>query len=79
VWGGAIGWPASLGKPAAKQLSAIAGLHSPLAMTVAVFGALLLGLMLPALRLPVQVPVAAAVTVLTRWMLAAGLWCWRGR
>jgi hypothetical protein len=54
-------------------------LHSPLAMTVAVFGALLLGLMPPALRLPVPVPVAAAVTVLTRWMLAAGLWCWRGR
>jgi hypothetical protein len=55
------------------------GMPAWLAVPGALCAALLLGLMLPALRLPVQVPVAAAVTVLTLWMLAAGLWCWRGR
>jgi hypothetical protein len=201
VLGAAIGWPASLGKPAAEQLAAIAaapdavalgyglyllysiliaplmiglaarvfgGLHSPLAMTVAAFGALsalarsigilrwltvmpalatahagadpaaraqiellfgavtaygggigellgvslfmalalallciggwrrggmpawlmapglvsaalLGGMLLPALRVPLHVPVAAAVTLLTLWMLAAGVWCLRRR
>lgn len=43
-----------------------------------VMSATLLGAMLlPALRIPVHVSVAAAVTVLTLWMLAAGVWCFR--
>jgi hypothetical protein len=201
VLGSAIGWPASLGKPAAEQLSAIAaapdavalgyglyllysilvvplmtglaarvfgGLNSPLATAVVVFGALsglarsigilrwltvmpvlaaahagadpvvrsqiqlvfdaltaygggigellgvslfmalalallclggwlrggmpawlawpgvasaaLLGAMLlPALRVPLHVPVAVAVTGLTLWMLVAAAWCLRRR
>lgn len=34
-------------------------------------------MLLPALRLPVQVPVAAAVSLLAVWMLAVGVWLWR--
>ena len=42
-----------------------------------VSAALLAAMLLPALRIPMHVPVAAAVTVLTLWMLAAGAWCLR--
>lgn len=34
-------------------------------------------LFLPALRVAVDVPVAAAVSMLSLWMIAAGVWCWR--
>ena len=44
-----------------------------------VSAALLGAMLLPALRVPLHVPVAAAVTVLTLWMLAAGAWCLRRR
>jgi hypothetical protein len=44
-----------------------------------VSAALLAALFLPALRLPVHVPVAAAVSLLSLWMLAAGVWCLRRR
>jgi hypothetical protein len=37
---------------------------------------LLLGMLLPALGIAVKVPVAAAVTVLTLWMMAMGAWFW---
>jgi hypothetical protein len=63
--------------PSFAPLAVLAGAW--LAVPGALCAALLLGLMLPALRLPVQLPVAAAVTALTLWMVAAGLWCWRGR
>jgi hypothetical protein len=55
------------------------GLPAWLAVPGAVSAVLLLGLMLPALRLPIQVPVATAVTALTLWMLAAAAWCLRRR
>jgi Domain of unknown function (DUF4386) len=38
--------------------------------------ALLLGLFLPAVGVAVKVPVAAAVTMLSVWMLALGVWFW---
>ena len=34
-------------------------------------------MLLPALRLPVHVPVAAAVSLLALSMLAVGVWLWR--
>ena len=160
VLGAAIGWPASLGTPAARQLAGIAahpaavawgyavylvysmlialvmvglaartfgGLGSPLAATVVVFGALsalarcigevlgvslfmaaalgtlcvgslvqgampgwlsglgcagalaLLGLASPVVGGPQVVPVAGAVSLLSVWMLAAGLWTLKSR
>lgn len=46
--------------------------------SIGVVAAVLLGgLFMPALRLAVDVPVAAAVTMLSVWMIAAGVWCWR--
>jgi Domain of unknown function (DUF4386) len=44
-----------------------------------VSAALLAAMLLPALGLAIQVPVAVAVTVLTVWMLATGVWLLRGR
>jgi hypothetical protein len=40
---------------------------------------LLAGLALPVFRGPPIVPVAAAVSLLSAWMLAAGVWVWRQR
>jgi Domain of unknown function (DUF4386) len=40
---------------------------------------LLAGLALPVFRGPALVPVAAAVSLLSAWMLAAGVWVWRSR
>jgi hypothetical protein len=40
---------------------------------------LLAGLALPVFRGPALVPVAAAVSLLSVWMLAAGVWVWRTR
>ena len=55
------------------------GMPTWLAAPGAISAALLGGMLLPALGVPVHVPVAAAVTVLTLWMLAAGAWCLRRR
>lgn len=38
---------------------------------------LLAGLSLPTLGVPLEVPVAAAVSLLSLWMLALGVWLWR--
>lgn len=46
-----------------------------LALPGLVSAALLGAMLLPALRLPLHVPVAAAVTMLSLWMLAAAAWC----
>ena len=40
---------------------------------------LLAGFFLPALRLSVQAPMAAAVCALSLWMIAAGISCLRSR
>ncbi|MFZ4759932.1 MAG: DUF4386 family protein [Burkholderiaceae bacterium] len=40
---------------------------------------LLAGLALPVFRGPELVPVAAAVSLLSAWMIAAGVWVWRQR
>jgi hypothetical protein len=48
-----------------------------LAALGAVTAALLGALFLPALRVAVDVPVAVAVSMLSLWMIAAGVWCWR--
>ena len=53
------------------------GLPRWLAGLGVVSAGLLAGLALPMLRLDVQVPVALAVSVLSLWMLAAGVWCLR--
>ncbi len=37
----------------------------------------LAGLALPTLGVPVQAPVAAAVSGLSAWMVACAVWCWR--
>jgi len=52
-----------------------------LALAGAVVALLLLGLGLPVLRGPSLVPVALAlaVSLLSVWMCAAGVWIWRGR
>lgn len=42
----------------------------------AVSAALLFAMLLPALGIAIKVPVAAAVSVLTLWMLAMGSWFW---
>lgn len=44
-----------------------------------VAAALLAALALPVLQGPELVPVAAAVSLLSAWMLAAGVWAWRGQ
>ena len=105
ILGAAIGWPASLDKPAAEQLAAIAanadavalgyGVYLLYSILVAPFGALsmalslgtlgvvsaalLAALALPALRIDVQVPVAVAGSMLSLWMLGAGVWPLRAR
>ena len=55
------------------------GMPAWLAAPGLVSAALLAAMMLPALRVPLHVPVAAAVTLLTLWMIAAGVWCMRRR
>jgi hypothetical protein len=40
---------------------------------------LLAGLALPVFRGPELVPVAVAVSLLSAWMIAAGVWVWRQR
>lgn len=52
------------------------GLPRPLAAAGLLVAALLAGLFMPALGLPAVVPVALAVTALTLWMLAIGVWCY---
>jgi hypothetical protein len=53
------------------------GMPKALAALGLVSAALLAGLMLPTFGGPAAVPVAAAVSVLSLWMLVAGVWCWR--
>jgi len=50
-----------------------------LAALGAVSALLLAGLMLPAIGVPLEVPMAAAVSTLSVWMLAAGVWALRRR
>jgi len=73
----AIGWPASLDQPAARQLAGIGA--EPGAVAGLVSAALLAGLALPVFHGPQWVPVAAAVSLLSAWMTAAGGWVWRQR
>jgi hypothetical protein len=53
------------------------GLPRWLAVPGLVTAAALAGMALPALGVPVKVPTAAAVGLLSAWMLAAGLWALR--
>lgn len=55
------------------------GLPRPLALGGLACAALLATPLLPALRLPVAVPMAVVVTLLTVWMLACGAWLLRRR
>jgi hypothetical protein len=56
------------------------GLPRPLAALGVVSAALLAGLALPSLGVAVDVPVSAAVSVLSLWMLLCGGWClWSAR
>ncbi len=55
------------------------GLPKWLAALGAVAAAMLAALALPALRIDLQMPVAAAVSALSLWMLAAGVWLLRWR
>lgn len=84
LWGGGIG--ELLGVSLFMALALLVAMRSawrlgslPRWLTLLGFGAalLLLGLLLPAVGLAVKVPVAAAVTALTVWMLAMGVWLWR--
>jgi Domain of unknown function (DUF4386) len=61
------------------SLAALArgGLPKWLAALGGVSAAMLAALALPALRIDVQMPVAAAVSMLSLWMLAAGVWLLR--
>lgn len=54
-------------------------LPRPLALGGLACAALLVTPLLPALRLPVAVPMAVVVTLLTVWMLACGAWLLRRR
>ncbi len=55
------------------------GLPKGLAALGTVAAAQLAALALPALRIDLQMPVAAAVSMLSLWMLCAGAWLLRRR
>lgn len=55
------------------------GLPKSLSLLGLVSAILLAGLALPSLGLPVEVPVALAVSVLSLWMLVCGIWCLRSQ
>jgi len=55
------------------------GLPKWLAALGLVSAAMLAALVLPSLRIDLQMPVAAAVSVLSLWMLCAGVWLLRKR
>jgi Domain of unknown function (DUF4386) len=81
AYGGGIGelLGVSLFMALAVALVSAAALRSdrmpkPLAMLGLISAALLLGLFLPAVGIAIQVPVAAAVTTLSIWMLVVGVW-----
>lgn len=84
LWGGGIG--ELLGVSLLMALALLVAMRAawrlgslPRWLTLLGFAAalLLLSLFLPALGLAVKVPVAAAVTTLTVWMLTMGVWLWR--
>ena len=53
------------------------GLPKALAGTGLVVALALAALALPAFGLPAAMPVAVAVTGMSLWMIATGVWCWR--
>jgi hypothetical protein len=55
----------------------LGGMPRGLAASGVVVAILLAGLALPSLGVPLEVPVAVAVTLLSLWMLALGVWCLR--
>ncbi len=84
TYGGGIGELLGVGLFMALALSTLCSSGWPagrmpgwLAATGLLAALLLAGLFLPALRLPVQVPMAAAISALHLWMIAAGIWCLR--
>jgi hypothetical protein len=84
AYGGGIGEVLGVGlfMAAAVGLLSIGALrHATMPRGLAVLGllaaALLGALALPTLGVAVEVPAAAAVSVLSLWMLAAGVWCLR--
>jgi Domain of unknown function (DUF4386) len=85
VWGGGIG--ELLGVSLFMALSVGIGMAGAwvrrslprwLAGLGMVSALLLFAMLLPALGIAVKVPVAVAVSVLTVWMLAVGVWFWMG-
>jgi Domain of unknown function (DUF4386) len=84
AYGGGIGEVLGVGLFMAASVGtlAVGGLrHGRLPRWLAGMGGvsalLLAGLVLPVFRGPDVVPVAAAVSLLSAWMLAAGVWVWR--
>ncbi len=83
VWGGGIGELLGVGLFMALSVgTAMAGawVRRSMPRWLVVLGLLsallLLAMLLPALGLAIKVPVAVAVSVLTVWMLAVGIWFW---
>jgi hypothetical protein len=81
VWGGGIGELLGVSlfmaiSMAVAMVSAwqLRSLPRWLAVLGLVSAALLFGMMLPALGIAIRVPVAVAVSVLTVWMMALGIW-----
>ncbi|MEO7852664.1 MAG: hypothetical protein ABIR94_10500 [Rubrivivax sp.] len=93
VLGAAIGWPESLGKPAAEQLAAIAAKPDAVALGYGIYllySVLIAPLMIalaarlagglnsvPGATVDIETPVALAVSVLSLWMLLTGVWLMR--
>jgi Domain of unknown function (DUF4386) len=80
-WGGGIGELLGVGLFMALAVGTLclgALRHGGMPRSLAALGllssALLAAVLLPALRVPLQVPMAAVVTLLTLWMLACGSW-----
>lgn len=78
VLGVSVFMAASLGTLAIGALL-FGGMPRWLAGLGALSALLLAGMALPVLRLPELVPVAVAVSLLSVWMIAAGVWVMRGR
>jgi Domain of unknown function (DUF4386) len=83
IWGGGIGelLGVSLFMALSMGVAMVGALQlRSLPRWLAVFGivsaALLFSMVLPALGIAIRVPVAVAVSVLTGWMMALGVWFW---